>query len=147
MNLTSPIDTAARRRTRRVLIQLLYQWQLTNDDLVALRHQFMFELESKKADLNYFDRVFEGLFEFLPEIDKQLSQHLDRAFDELTMVEKAVLRLSAFELLHCLDVPYKVVINEALELNKRFGTKDGYRFVNGVLDNLAKECRASEQGA
>ena len=143
---TSSLDTAARRRTRRVLIQLIYQWQLTEEALATLRAQFMLEIESKEADLDYFDRVMDVFFEVLPQLDAQLSKHLSRDFNELTMVEKAVLRLAAFELLHCPDVPYKAVINEALELNKRFGAKEGHRFVNGVLDALARECRAEEIG-
>jgi transcription antitermination protein NusB len=140
----SGVDGAARRRSRRLIIQVLYQWQLTQNDLSDLMAQFLPEAHSVNADIDYFKRIAMDLFDHMVLLDQTISSHISRDISEITMIEHAVLRLGAYELLYCLDIPYVVVINEALELNKRFGTKDGHKFVNGVLDSLAKAHRSDE---
>ncbi len=144
MNQASGVDTAARRRSRRVIIQLLYQWHLTQDSVSTLVEQFLPELEAKSADKDYFDRVVVEMFPLISALDEKLSGYLSRDTNELSLGRKAVFRLGAVELDHCVDVPYQAVINEAVELNKRYGTKEGHRFENGVLDKFAQESRATE---
>ena len=146
MNKHAPIDVSARRRARRTMIQALYQWHLTHTDIDGLLQQFLPEVESKAADIDYFKAIFFDLFNRISELDTAIVRYLNRALDELTVVEHSVLRLAVYELIHCHDIPYKVVIDEALELNKRFGTKDGHKFVNGVLDKVAKQHRVDEIG-
>lgn len=146
MSQSSQIDAAARRRARRVLVQLLYQWQLTGDGLDSLLQQFREEVVHKQADQEYFDELVTIIMNHMASLDETIGAHTDRPIDEVTQVEKAVLRLAIAELEHRLDIPYRVVINEALELNKRFGTQEGHRFVNAVLDSVAKQYRSAELG-
>ena len=144
MNQNNKLNTAARRRSRRVIIQLLHQWHIAHDDVSDLLAQFKEEVTGKEADEDYFQLIIQGIFAEMPAIDSMVETHVSRPFAEISIVELAVLRLASYELIHCLDVPYKVIINEALDLNKRYGTTDGHKFVNGVLDTLAKIYRTAE---
>ncbi len=126
-------------------MQALYQWQLNPGDPAQVEAQFLADEEVQGADLQFFQQLWRGVTSHADELDAAIRGKLsDRKWDEISEVERAILRLGAFELAHRLDVPYRVVINEALELTKRFGAEQGHRFVNGILDRLAHEWRAAE---
>lgn len=134
----------ARTKARRNVVQALYQWQLSGGDLVDIQAQFLSEYDMKKVDVEYFKELFRQIPLHLHELDDHLLPFLDRPVDEVDPVERAVLRLAAYELEFCLDVPYRVVINESVELAKRFGAEHGHKYVNGVIDQIAKKLRAAE---
>ncbi len=137
---------AARRRARRAAVQALYQWRLAGQPIAEIEAQFR-EEQGNKLDLDYFHQLLFGVAQHLDELDQALQKLVSRPLHEVDPVEQAVLRLAAFELLHRPDIPYRVVINEALDLSKRFGAVEGHRFVNGVLDKLARQVRAMEVNA
>lgn len=134
----------ARTKARRNVVQALYQWQLSNSDLADIQEQFLSEYDMKKVDVEYFKELFRQIPLHLHELDDYLLPFLDRPVDEVDPVERAVLRLAAYELKFCLDVPYRVVINESIELAKRFGAEHGHKYVNGVVDQIAQKLRAVE---
>lgn len=140
-----PLDPAARRRTRRIMVQLLYQWGLTHDDIASLQQQFEQEVVSKDADQEYFFAILEPLFEKMDTIDRLITDHKGDQVQTISLVEQSVLRLAVFELVHCIDIPAPVIINEALDLNKRFGSPEGHRFINAVLDIMLQELRPFEK--
>jgi N utilization substance protein B len=128
----------ARRKARSLAVQALYQWQVTALNETIISHQFLERLNPKKVDVEYFYKLLQGVINNCEIIDKTIAPFLDRKTSELDTVEFTVLRLATYELLYCLEIPYKVVINEALELTKNFGSIAGYKYINGVLDRLAK---------
>lgn len=134
----------ARTKARRNAVQALYQWQLAGDDLADIEAQFLAEYDMKKVDVEYFKQLFRQVPLHLHELDDHLIPFLDRTVDEIDPVERAVLRLAVYELEFCLDVPYRVVINESIELAKRFGAEHGHKYVNGIVDQVAKKLRAVE---
>lgn len=134
---------AQRRKARRLVLQALYQWQMTGDDCADIEAQFRAEYQGK-YDWDYFHELFTGVPRRVDELDGLLEPHLDRAVTALDPVEKALLRMGTFELLHRIDIPYRVVINEAVELAKQFGATDGHKYVNGILDRLARQLRPAE---
>lgn len=134
----------ARTKARRNVVQALYQWQLSDSDLAEIQEQFLSEYDMKKVDVEYFKELFRQIPLHLHELDDHLLPFLDRPIDEVDPVERAVLRLAAYELKFCLDVPYRVVINESIELAKRFGAEHGHKYVNGVVDQIAQQLRAGE---
>ena len=138
---TSP---AARRKARRFAVQALYQWQIAVAALAQIEAEFRTDNDMSSVDLEYFHVILHGVPREKSELDKKIEPFLDRRIDEMTPVELAILRLGAFEMGHRLDVPYKVVINEAIELAKTFGATDGHKYVNGVLDKLAQRERMVE---
>ena len=141
------IDPAARSRARRRALQALYAWQLSGSAMAAVIEQFRHEQDMEVADLEYFEDLLTGVEKHLAALDADLAPHLDRKVEEVDPIERAALRLAAYELRFRLDVPYRVVINEAIEVTKRFGADHGHSYVNGVLDKLAAELRALEKGA
>lgn len=136
----------ARRKARSLALQAIYQWQLTADSSSEIKLQFLDKLNSKKIDAEYFNYLLDGVIKNIAAIGAEISPFLDRKIDELDMVELAILRLATYELMERLDVPYKVVINEALELAKDFGSIEGYKYVNGILDKAARKLRLQEVG-
>ena len=135
---------SARRRSRELALQGLYQWLLQGSDVPAIEANLR-ELEGyAKADAAHLDALLSGCIREAATLDATLSKHVDRPTGELSPVEHAVLMIGAYELSHCLDVPYKVAINEAVELAKSFGGTDGHKYVNGVLDKAAIEWRPQE---
>ncbi len=134
----------ARRKARFLALQAIYQWQLNVDSVANIKLQFLDKINSKKVDATYFNDLLDGVINDVAGIDQAITPFLDRKIAELDEVELAVLRLAAFELMQRLDVPYKVVIDEALELTKNFGSTLGYKYVNGVLDKAARQLRPSE---
>lgn len=138
------ISTSARRNARRYALQALYQWQLTRHPMVDVENEFINYHIDKQIDLPYFKELIHGVQGQHEAIDCEIKPFIGRAFSEIDPIELSVLRLSIYELLHRPDVPYRVIINEALELTKKFGSVEGFKFVNGVLDRIAKKLRATE---
>ncbi|HQR23664.1 MAG TPA: transcription antitermination factor NusB [Steroidobacteraceae bacterium] len=142
-------DRAARARSlaRKFAMQALYQWQLTGQTVAELRNQYATEEGFEGADRDYFAALLQGATAAHESLDEQLGGMLDRPVAQLDPVEHAVLLIGLYELREQLDVPYRVVINEAVDLTKRFGATDGHKFVNAVLDRAARAMRATEQAA
>ena len=134
-----------RTRARQYALQALYQWQVTGQDIADIEGQFLEKEELAKSDVGLFVELLHGVPGNLRELDEALAPLLSRPLSQVDPVELAVLRIGAYELGHHLDIPYRVVINEAVELAKRFGADQGHRFVNGVLDKLARRLRRAEQ--
>jgi len=134
----------ARTKARRNVVQALYQWQLSGGNIADIQAQFLSEYDMKKVDVAYFKELFRQIPLRLHELDDHLLPFLDRPVDEVDPVERAILRLAAYELEFCLDVPYRVVINESVELAKRFGAEHGHKYVNGVVDQVAQKLRTIE---
>lgn len=132
---------AARRRARECALQALYSWQLSNNDIADVEYQFLAENDVKDVDVLYFREILTGVATNSDYLDKLMQPHLSRRLDELGEVEKAALRISLYELSKRDDVPYKVAINEGIELAKTFGAEDSHKFVNGVLDKVAPQIR------
>ena len=133
-----------RRIARELVLRALYQWQLTGDDFAKLLVQAEEAEEYPQANATFLKALLEGILKESVALDAALAPCLDRKVGELSPIEHAVLLIGAYELSHSLDVPYRVVINEAVELAKRYGGTDGHKFVNGVLDKLAKTTRQVE---
>jgi len=133
-----------RRRSREFALQGLYQWQLAKSDPAAIVRQLAEAKGFDKIDVDYFKTLLEGTIAAAPELEKAIAPHLDREYARLSPVERGVLLLAGYELAHQPEVPYRAVINEAVELAKSFGGTDGHKYVNGVLDKLAAKLRAME---
>ncbi|OGT56209.1 MAG: N utilization substance protein B [Gammaproteobacteria bacterium RIFCSPHIGHO2_12_FULL_63_22] len=145
---TDGIDPAARSRARRRALQALYAWQLSDSPIEKVISQFETEQDMDVADLEYFEALVRGVAKHAEELDAVLARYIDRTMEQVDPIERAVLRIAGFELRFRPDVPYRVVINEAIETTKRFGAEHGHTYVNGVLDRAAAEWRAQEiQGA
>lgn len=140
----SGIDLAARSRARRRALQAVYAWQLSNNRIEGVIDQFRNEQDMQIADLEYFEDLVRGVEREHAELDAGFVPFLDREVDRVDPIERAVLRIAAYELRHRVDVPYRVVINEAVETTKRFGSEHGHTYVNGVLDKLAGVWRSAE---
>jgi N utilization substance protein B len=141
---TDGIDPAARSRSRRRALQALYAWQLSDSPIERVLDQFRHEQDMEVADLEYFEALVRGVAAHCAELDAALAKFVDREIAQVDPIERAVLRIATFELLRRPDVPYRVVINEAIETTKRFGADQGHTYVNGVLDKAAAEWRATE---
>jgi N utilization substance protein B len=133
-----------RSQARNYAVQALYQWQMTGDDITGIVNQFLVEHRDSDFDGGYFRALLTGVTGNLGRLDQALSPYLDRAINSVDPVERAILRLGAFELADKPEIPYRVVINEAVELAKTYGAEQGHRYVNGVLDKLAQQLRAFE---
>ena len=136
----------ARRKARRALVQAVYQWHVSGTSIAQLRKEFG-EKALDKADADFFGEVLHLMTTTTVELDAALSPLLDRSIDQLDVVERGILRLAATEMIQRIDVPYKVVIDEYVELTKLFGSQDAHKYVNGVLDQLAKTARSIEVNA
>ena len=123
-----------RHKARCLAVQAIYSWQLSQNSVADIELDYLNEKNTQGVDVAYFRELFSGVAHRASFLDELLLPHLDRGLETLDPIEKAVLRLSVFELNFCTDVPFKVVINEAIELAKTFGAVDGHKFVNGVLD-------------
>jgi N utilization substance protein B len=144
---TAKSKSAKRREARKMATQGLYQWQIAKHSLNEIEAQFRVDNDFSDVDGAYFRELLHGVATHKTEIDAALAPCVDITLDELDPVELAVLRLSTFELLKRIDVPYRVVINEGIELAKIYGATDGHKFVNGVLDKLAPTLRGPEVNA
>jgi N utilization substance protein B len=138
------VKPAARRKARVLALQAVYSWQLSGNPIADIEQQMLIENDVSKIDVEYFKDIARGVVVNQKQLDEAVTPHLSRPFDDLDMVERAILRLSAYELKFRQDVPYKVAINEGIELVKMFGAEDSHKFVNGVLDKAVKQLRAKE---
>lgn len=136
-----------RSRARHHAVQAVYQWQLTGHDVGEIVSQFLASQDPKTFDVEYFRELLRGVAMNLGRLDGWIAPHIDRPIEQLDLVERAILRLGAYELGFRPEVPYRVAINEAVELAKTFGAEEGHKYVNGVLDKLARELRSAEVGA
>jgi N utilization substance protein B len=139
-------STRGRSLARRRALQALYQWQLAGQALGDIEVQFFEEQEMRDVDVEYFRELLHGIPRYLLSLDADLVPYVNIPLAEVDPVERAILRIAAYELSHRLDVPYRVVINEAVVLAKDFGAEQGHRFINGVLDKLAPVKRPVESG-
>ena len=137
------IPLAQRRKARRLVLQALYQWLMSGSDPLVISKQYREETLGK-VDWNYFEEVFSEIPGATQKLNESLEPLLDRELVALDPIEKALLYLGTFELANRIDVPYRVVINECVELAKVFGATDSHKYINGVLDKLASELRPAE---
>jgi transcription antitermination protein NusB len=148
VNATPPKKRApaksARRRSRELALQGLYQWLVTGDDIGAIDAHNQEQDGFAKADRKHYDLLLTGCVQEAADLDAILTRHVDRKTTELSPIEHGILLIGAYELKHCIDIPYKVAINEAVELAKSFGGTDGHKYVNGVLDHAAVDLRPLE---
>ena len=140
-------DPALRRKARHYALQALYQWQISRNALSDIEAQFRTEFDFSGTDLEYFQTLLHEVPKHVGELERSFEPLLDRAVKDLTPIELTVLRMGAYELAYRIDVPYKVVINEAVSLAKKFGATDGHKYINGVMDKLAQQLRAIEVAA
>jgi N utilization substance protein B len=133
-----------RRRAREFALQGLYQWQLSGNDEAAIEAHLRDSAGFDKADREFFVGLLRGVLAQHANLQEQLQAHLDRPFAELSPVEASVLLAGAYEFVNYPQTPYRVIINEAIELTKGFGGTDGHKYVNGVLDKLASKLRPAE---
>jgi len=138
---------SARRRSREAALQGLYQWLLTGEDIGAIVALGREHDGYAKLDEKHYDALLAGCVQEAADLDVILARHVDRKTTELSPIEHAILMIGAYELKHCIDIPYKVAINEAVELAKSFGGTDGHKYVNGVLDRAAGDLRPVEVAA
>ncbi len=131
----------ARRLSRSLAVQGVYSWQVSKNPVSDIEQQLLLENNVKHLDVGYFQDLLRGVAVYHATLDELLKPYLDRPFDEIDLVEKAILRVSGYELKYRLDVPYKVVINEAIELAKAFAAEDSHKFVNGILDKAVRALR------
>jgi N utilization substance protein B len=134
----------ARSLARKRAVQALYMWEMSNINLSDIDQQFVLEHDMTTVDLKYFHELLHQIPAHVDEIDDHIHVLLDRAFEEIDPVERAIMRLGVYELQYRPDIPYRVVINEAVEIAKIFGAEDGYKYVNSILDGVAKKLRAVE---
>ncbi|MCO6545229.1 MAG: transcription antitermination factor NusB [Gilliamella sp.] len=131
-----------RRRARECAVQAIYSWQVSRNDLADVETSFITEQDMKGVDSKYFRELLNGVAKNTTELDDKMTPYLtERTVDELGQIELAILRIALYELMKRQDVPYKVVINEAIDLTKTFGAADSHKFVNGVLDKIAPTIR------
>jgi N utilization substance protein B len=136
-----------RHRARELAMQGIYEWRLSGKSAALIERATRDEKSLGRYDTEFFGQLLNGAIAQHEELSAQFAPHLDRTVKELSPVEYSVLLLGACELIHHPEVPYRVVINEAVELAKTFGGSDGHKFVNGVLDKLAAQVRATEVAA
>jgi N utilization substance protein B len=134
----------SRRRSRELALQALYEWQLSGNSTQAIEAQLRQNKNFASADENYFSTLLTGATKDAEELERLITPHLDRAFKSLSPIERGILLLAGYEFLRHPEVPYRVVINEAVELAKSYGGTDGHKYVNGVLDKLAGRLRPAE---
>ena len=133
-----------RRKARELAVQAIYSWQLSQNNITEIESTFLTENSARRFDIDYFQQLFRGVSTQVGSLDEKISPHVDRPLVDVDPVEKAILRVAVYELSDCQDVPYRVIINEAIELAKSFGADDSHKFVNGVLDKVVKLVRPNE---
>jgi transcription antitermination protein NusB len=139
-----PKPRSARRRSREFALQGLYQWLVAGGDAAGIEAHLREQDGFAKCDREHFDALLRGGIEEAAVLDEALARHVDRKTSQLSPVEHAVLMIGAYELMRCVEIPYRVAINEAVELAKSFGGTDGHKYVNGVLDKCAVDLRPAE---
>ncbi|VFP87600.1 transcription antitermination factor NusB [Candidatus Erwinia haradaeae] len=137
------MNPSARRRARECAVQALYAWQVSHNHISEIEYQVLEEQNIKEIDIIYFRDLINGIVMHDTQLDRLIEPHLSRDLADLGLVEKAILRIALFELYNRSDVPYKVAINEGIELAKVFGAQDSHKFINGVLDKASLHIRKS----
>ena len=135
---------STRRRSRELALQGLYEWLLSGERAAVIDGHVREREGFDRCDSTHFEMLLHGCIDEAAAIDQALARHVDRQTSQLSPVEHGVLMIGAYELMHCLDIPYRVVINEAVELAKVFGGTDGHKYVNGVIDKAAADLRPAE---
>mgnify|MGYP001821059486 CR=1 FL=1 len=135
-----------RRRARRRALQAIYQWQMTGQDARQILQQFHAAQDMSGVDVAHFENLLLGISSASEGLDQELQSYLDRPVDQLDLMERIVLRIGAFELLNCPESPFRVVVDECVDLAHRFGSEQGHAYVNAVLDKAAKTWRPDETG-
>jgi len=138
------LKPSPRRKARELAVQATYSWQVSQNPLKDIEVNFIAENSKRRFDIEYFQLLLRGVIGNVSDIDAVISPYVDRPLDDIDQVEKAILRVAVFELKDCTDVPYRVVINEAIELAKAFAADDSHKFINGVLDKTVKIVRPQE---
>jgi len=138
------VKPSPRRKARELAVQATYSWQVSQNPVSDIEVNFIADNSKRRFDIEYFQLLLRGVTNNISEIDAAISPYVDRPLDDIDQVEKAILRVAVFELKDCTDVPYRVVINEAIELAKSFAADDSHKFVNGVLDKTVKLIRPQE---
>ncbi|MBC3764550.1 transcription antitermination factor NusB [Neptunicella marina] len=136
---------AARRNARELALQAIYSWQMTGNNVKSIELHMATTNDMTKVDMPYFQELLSQVVARVDELDSKIKPYLGRLPEELDPVEKAIIRIATYELQHRVDVPYKVVINEAIELAKSFGAEESHKFVNGVLDKAIHYFRKHEK--
>lgn len=130
-----------RRKARELAVQAVYSWQISQNTVNDVEINFITDNSKRRFDIEFFQQLLRGVTTNVAELDLAISPYVDRPLDDIDHVEKAILRVAVYELSYCHDVPYRVVINEAIELAKLFAADDSHKFVNGVLDKAVKLIR------
>lgn len=141
---TSTSSPKAKQKARRYAMQALYGWLISNNNLSDIEEHYLTERNGKYFDVAYFRKLLHNVPAKIQELDELAKPHVSRPITDINPIELTILRIAIYELQHNLNIPYKVVINEALELAKMFGADDSHKFINGVLDPLAKQLRTNE---
>ena len=144
MSSSSPGLARARGKARRLAMQAIYQWQMTGDDVTGIATQHIEDNDMQAIDADYFQELFSGVSGSVNTLDPLLEKHMTRTVESVDPVERAIIRLACYEFVNRIDVPYKVVINEAVNLAKKFCADNSHTFINGVLDKVAHDIRKSE---
>lgn len=134
----------ARAKARKLAMQALYQWQISGENIGEIDEQFLANNSLRKVDVAYFQHLLHEIPKLAGELNDLMTPLLTRKVDEVDPTEHAILWIGTYEMCHQLDIPYRVVINEAIELTKKFGAEESHKLVNAVLDKLAREYRRSE---
>ena len=138
----SNVKTKARHKARCLLVQALYQQRIAEHDFSDIEDEYITDEFSEGADLSYFVKILRGIAANMQKIDENFSEFLDIAIHKLDVIELSILRIATYELLHEQELSHKIIINEAIELAKTYGGQDGHKFVNGVLNQVAKKIRS-----
>ncbi len=136
--------SSSKSKSRECAVQALYQWQVSGDSLSRIHDYFIEQEFLKGAQKSYFYDLFHGVPAELDVIDKTLAEFVDRPVEKIDPVERAILRLGTYELIKRLDTPYRVIINEGVELAKAFGAEGSHKYVNGILDKVSQKTRTAE---
>jgi len=138
---------SSRTQARRLAMQGIYEWQMSSNNIADIETRLLIDKKSKNIDLKLFRELLHNVPKETDQLDEYIAEYVDRPMDEIDPVESAILRLGTYELSKRLDVPYRVVINEAVELAKTYGAEAGHKYVNGIMDKLAAKLRAVEVAA
>ncbi|MGY6276909.1 transcription antitermination factor NusB [Methylomonas sp. MgM2] len=137
----------AKTNARKCAVQALYQWQMSGESLTRIETYFLEEQHLKGAQKSYFSELFHGVPKQLDAIDAALTEFVDRPVEKIDPVERAILRIGVYELINRLETPYKVIINEGVNLAKDFGAEGSHKYINGILDKVSQKHRAVEIAA
>jgi N utilization substance protein B len=144
--MSEPNRYEPRRRARRRALQAIYQWQMTGQDAGDILQQFRAVQDMSGVDEDHFEKLLRGISSDRENLDGELQPFLDRPFEQVDLMEQVVLRIGAFEMLHCPELPFKVVVDECVDLAHRFGSEQGHAYINAVLDRAARDWRSDESG-